>query len=125
MVQCNLVWILSDYLIHIFACGVLKTRLISRFDLSRWQRLIQKPYENGDERGLKLVRAILRPLMLRRTKETKDKMGKYAFPYFVFSLKFLIASISVYHALRLLEVLSITTLQCLFQSHTGPPTSSY
>ncbi|KAL5214658.1 hypothetical protein ABZP36_003810 [Zizania latifolia] len=41
-----------------------------------WQKLIQKPYENGDERGLKLVRAILRPLMLRRTKETKDKMGK-------------------------------------------------
>lgn len=40
-----------------------------------WQRLIQKPYENGDDRGLKLVRAILRPLMLRRTKETKDKIG--------------------------------------------------
>ncbi|CAM0911133.1 unnamed protein product [Alopecurus aequalis] len=40
-----------------------------------WQKLIQKPYENGDERGLKLVKAILRPLMLRRTKETKDKMG--------------------------------------------------
>ncbi|KAF6999025.1 hypothetical protein CFC21_015099 [Triticum aestivum] len=41
-----------------------------------WQKLIQRPYENGDERGLKLVKAILRPLMLRRTKETKDKMGK-------------------------------------------------
>ncbi|GJN12146.1 hypothetical protein PR202_ga30401 [Eleusine coracana subsp. coracana] len=41
-----------------------------------WQRLIQKPYEIGDDRGLKLVRAILRPLMLRRTKETKDKIGK-------------------------------------------------
>uniref|UniRef100_A0ACD5V1J1 Uncharacterized protein n=1 Tax=Avena sativa TaxID=4498 RepID=A0ACD5V1J1_AVESA len=40
-----------------------------------WQKLIQRPYENGDERGLKLVKAILRPLMLRRTKETKDKMG--------------------------------------------------
>ncbi|KAL6839781.1 hypothetical protein ACP4OV_030469 [Aristida adscensionis] len=40
-----------------------------------WKKLIQKPYENGDDRGLKLVRAILRPLMLRRTKETKDKMG--------------------------------------------------
>ncbi|KAG8064093.1 hypothetical protein GUJ93_ZPchr0004g39654 [Zizania palustris] len=44
-------------------------------DATWWQKLIQKPYENGDERGLKLVRAILRPLMLRRTKETKDKMG--------------------------------------------------
>uniref|UniRef100_A0A453AHM4 SWI/SNF-related matrix-associated actin-dependent regulator of chromatin subfamily A member 3-like 3 n=1 Tax=Aegilops tauschii subsp. strangulata TaxID=200361 RepID=A0A453AHM4_AEGTS len=41
-----------------------------------WQKLIQRPYENGDERGLKLVKAILRPLMLRRNKETKDKMGK-------------------------------------------------
>ncbi|TVU07435.1 hypothetical protein EJB05_47490, partial [Eragrostis curvula] len=40
-----------------------------------WQKLIQKPYEIGDDRGLKLVRAILRPLMLRRTKETKDKFG--------------------------------------------------
>uniref|UniRef100_A0ACD6AFP7 Uncharacterized protein n=1 Tax=Avena sativa TaxID=4498 RepID=A0ACD6AFP7_AVESA len=40
-----------------------------------WQKLIQRPYENGDERGLKLVKAILRPLMLRRTKETKDKTG--------------------------------------------------
>jgi DNA repair protein RAD5 len=46
-------------------------------DLYRWQKLIQKPYENGDDRGLKIVRAILRPLMLRRTKETKDKIGKY------------------------------------------------
>lgn len=50
-------------------------------DLSRWQKLIQKPYENGDDRGLKLVRAILRPLMLRRTKETKDKIGKYVFSF--------------------------------------------
>ncbi|CAN6242632.1 unnamed protein product [Urochloa humidicola] len=40
-----------------------------------WQKLIQKPYENGDDRGLKIVRAILSPLMLRRTKETKDKIG--------------------------------------------------
>jgi SNF2 family DNA or RNA helicase len=48
-------------------------------DLYRWQKLIQKPYENGDDRGLKIVRAILRPLMLRRTKETKDKIGKYVF----------------------------------------------
>ncbi|OEL14346.1 putative SWI/SNF-related matrix-associated actin-dependent regulator of chromatin subfamily A member 3-like 3 [Dichanthelium oligosanthes] len=40
-----------------------------------WQKLIQKPYENGDDRGLKIVRAILRPIMLRRNKETKDKIG--------------------------------------------------
>ncbi|XP_033129181.1 DNA repair protein RAD5B isoform X3 [Brassica rapa] len=40
-----------------------------------WNKLIQKPYENGDPRGLKLIKAILRPLMLRRTKETRDKEG--------------------------------------------------
>ncbi|XP_052208103.1 DNA repair protein RAD5B [Diospyros lotus] len=41
-----------------------------------WSKLIQRPYENGDQRGLKLIKAILRPLMLRRTKETKDKEGR-------------------------------------------------
>ncbi|KAJ1701896.1 hypothetical protein LUZ63_001675 [Rhynchospora breviuscula] len=41
-----------------------------------WSKLIQRPYENGEERGLNLVKAILRSLMLRRTKETKDKEGR-------------------------------------------------
>ncbi|CAL5337466.1 unnamed protein product [Camellia sinensis] len=41
-----------------------------------WSKLIQRPYENGDQRGMKLIKAILRPLMLRRTKETKDKEGR-------------------------------------------------
>ncbi|KAJ0970290.1 hypothetical protein J5N97_023167 [Dioscorea zingiberensis] len=41
-----------------------------------WHKLIQRPYESGDERGLKLVKAILRPLMLRRTKDTTDKEGR-------------------------------------------------
>ncbi|XP_061344667.1 DNA repair protein RAD5B-like [Gastrolobium bilobum] len=41
-----------------------------------WSKLIQRPYENGDPRALKLVKAILRTLMLRRTKETKDKEGR-------------------------------------------------
>lgn len=41
-----------------------------------WSKFIQKPYENGDQRGMKLIKAILRPLMLRRTKETKDKEGR-------------------------------------------------
>ncbi|KAK6929810.1 Helicase, C-terminal [Dillenia turbinata] len=41
-----------------------------------WHRLIQRPYESGDQRGLRLIRAILQPLMLRRTKETKDKEGR-------------------------------------------------
>nr|GMC79967.1 DNA repair protein RAD5B [Ipomoea batatas] len=35
-----------------------------------WNKLIQRPYENGDQR------AILRSLMLKRTKETKDKEGR-------------------------------------------------
>ncbi|KAK8468266.1 hypothetical protein PHAVU_007G272200 [Phaseolus vulgaris] len=41
-----------------------------------WQKLIQRPYENGDPRSLKLVKAILRMIMLRRTKESKDKEGR-------------------------------------------------
>ncbi|XP_050891264.1 DNA repair protein RAD5B isoform X2 [Lathyrus oleraceus] len=41
-----------------------------------WTKLIQKPYEQGDQRALKLVKGILRTLMLRRTKETKDKEGR-------------------------------------------------
>ncbi|XP_057771357.1 LOW QUALITY PROTEIN: DNA repair protein RAD5B [Salvia miltiorrhiza] len=41
-----------------------------------WNKLIQKPYDNGDMRGLQLVKAILKPLMLRRTKESKDKQGR-------------------------------------------------
>ncbi|KAK1315466.1 hypothetical protein QJS10_CPA06g00275 [Acorus calamus] len=45
-------------------------------NLAWWHKFIQKPYESGDERGLKLVKAILRPLMLRRTKETTDKEGR-------------------------------------------------
>jgi DNA repair protein RAD5 len=47
--------------------------------VSRWYKLIQKPFEEGDERGLKLVQAILRPLMLRRTKDSTDKEGRYIF----------------------------------------------
>ncbi|KAJ4828299.1 DNA repair protein rad5b [Turnera subulata] len=41
-----------------------------------WNKLIQKPYENGDPRAMKLIKAILRPLMLRRTKDTKDREGR-------------------------------------------------
>ncbi|CAN4116553.1 unnamed protein product [Withania somnifera] len=41
-----------------------------------WSKLIQRPYENGEQRALKLIKAILRPLMLRRTKDTKDKDGR-------------------------------------------------
>ncbi|XP_042469780.1 DNA repair protein RAD5B-like [Zingiber officinale] len=41
-----------------------------------WNSLIQTPYDMGDVRGLKLVKAILRSLMLRRTKDTRDKEGR-------------------------------------------------
>lgn len=41
-----------------------------------WNKLIQKPFEEGDERGLKLVQSILRPIMLRRTKYSVDQEGR-------------------------------------------------
>ncbi|XP_047317649.1 DNA repair protein RAD5B [Impatiens glandulifera] len=41
-----------------------------------WKKKIQNPYENGDPKGLKILRAILRPLMLRRTKDTTDINGR-------------------------------------------------
>ncbi|KAK1435105.1 hypothetical protein QVD17_00865 [Tagetes erecta] len=43
---------------------------------SWWNKLIQKPFEDGDERGLSLVQNILRPIMLRRTKSSTDKEGR-------------------------------------------------
>ncbi|XP_030453460.1 DNA repair protein RAD5A isoform X2 [Syzygium oleosum] len=41
-----------------------------------WNKLIQRPFEEGDERGLKLVQTILKPIMLRRTKLTTDREGR-------------------------------------------------
>ncbi|KAK1299928.1 hypothetical protein QJS10_CPB13g01709 [Acorus calamus] len=41
-----------------------------------WNKLIQKPFEEGNERALKLIQSILRPIMLRRTKSSTDKEGK-------------------------------------------------
>ncbi|XP_007015969.2 PREDICTED: putative SWI/SNF-related matrix-associated actin-dependent regulator of chromatin subfamily A member 3-like 2 isoform X2 [Theobroma cacao] len=41
-----------------------------------WNKLIQKPFEEGDERGLKVVQSILKPIMLRRTKCSTDRDGK-------------------------------------------------
>ncbi|KAL5580233.1 hypothetical protein UlMin_012675 [Ulmus minor] len=41
-----------------------------------WNKLIQKPYEEGDERGLKLVQSVLKPIMLRRTKFSTDRDGR-------------------------------------------------
>jgi DNA repair protein RAD5 len=50
---------------------------IAAYMLFRWNKLVQKPYEEGDERGLKLVQSILKPIMLRRTKNSMDKDGRY------------------------------------------------
>ncbi|KAM7256149.1 hypothetical protein ACFE04_011890 [Oxalis oulophora] len=41
-----------------------------------WNKLVQKPFEEGDMRGLKLVQSILKPIMLRRTKHSTDKEGR-------------------------------------------------
>ncbi|XP_062018169.1 DNA repair protein RAD5A-like [Rosa rugosa] len=41
-----------------------------------WNKLIQKPFEEGDERGLKLVQSILKTIMLRRTKFSTDREGR-------------------------------------------------
>ncbi|XP_010243463.1 PREDICTED: putative SWI/SNF-related matrix-associated actin-dependent regulator of chromatin subfamily A member 3-like 2 isoform X3 [Nelumbo nucifera] len=41
-----------------------------------WNKLVQKPFEEGDERGLKLVQSILRSMMLRRTKFSTDREGR-------------------------------------------------
>lgn len=41
-----------------------------------WNKLVQKPFDEGDERGLKLVQSILRPIMLRRTKSSTDREGR-------------------------------------------------
>lgn len=41
-----------------------------------WNKLIQKPFEEGDERGLSLVKSILKPIMLRRTKFSTDREGR-------------------------------------------------
>nr|XP_027122035.1 uncharacterized protein LOC113738976 [Coffea arabica] len=43
---------------HPIAGGVLLVPLF------RWQKLIQKPYESGDYRGMMLIKAIWRPLKL-------------------------------------------------------------
>lgn len=41
-----------------------------------WNKLIQKPFEEGDGRGLKLVQSILKSIMLRRTKHSTDRDGR-------------------------------------------------
>ncbi|KAL0418285.1 UNVERIFIED_CONTAM: DNA repair protein A [Sesamum radiatum] len=42
----------------------------------RWNKLVQKPFEEGDQRGLKLVQSILKRIMLRRTKSSTDREGR-------------------------------------------------
>ncbi|KAL6989855.1 DNA repair protein rad5b [Sarracenia purpurea var. burkii] len=72
-----------------------------------WSKLIQRPYESGDQRGLKLVKAILRPLMLRRTKDSKDKEGRSQNPVIVSKLMFNA------HEIRPILVLPPTDIQVI------------
>ncbi|KAG6432789.1 hypothetical protein SASPL_104376 [Salvia splendens] len=43
---------------------------------SWWNKLVQKPFEAGDGRGLTLVQSILKSIMLRRTKSSTDREGR-------------------------------------------------
>ncbi|GJX91790.1 retrovirus-related pol polyprotein from transposon TNT 1-94 [Tanacetum coccineum] len=52
------------------------TKYRSMIGALMWNKLIQKPFEDGDERGLSLVQNILRPIMLRRTKLSTDRDGR-------------------------------------------------
>ena len=45
-------------------------------DISWWNRVISKPFENQDEKALVRLRAVLHPLLLRRTKDMLDHLGK-------------------------------------------------
>ncbi|KAH1190232.1 DNA repair protein RAD5B [Glycine max] len=72
-VYCRIAW--KTYTVSCVSC-VLNLGVTWHGMARMWQKLIQRPYENGDPRSLKLVKAILRMLMLRRTKETKDKKGR-------------------------------------------------
>ncbi|KAI9919122.1 hypothetical protein PsorP6_011659 [Peronosclerospora sorghi] len=40
-----------------------------------WKRVINKPYEDGDVNALGRLKAILTPLLLRRTKHSRDRHG--------------------------------------------------
>lgn len=41
-----------------------------------WKRVIAQPHEKGDPRGIARLKAVLHPLLLRRTKTMKDVNGK-------------------------------------------------
>ncbi|GAB2294479.1 DNA repair protein rad5b [Dionaea muscipula] len=41
-----------------------------------WRSSIQQPFESGDPRALAWVKSILKSVMLRRSKESKDKQGR-------------------------------------------------
>lgn len=49
---------------------------MGKLGVVRWNKLVQKPFEEGDQRGLKLVQSILKRIMLRRTKSSTDREGR-------------------------------------------------
>lgn len=89
--------------------------------LFRWNKLIQKPYEEGDERGLKLVQSILKPIMLRRTKNSTDKEGKYVnFRYDAFYLSTLLYVVKLLrrsNSIRLCALKSLHSIKPLSPLH--------
>ena len=45
-------------------------------DLGWWRRVIARPFEEHDERALQRLKAVLQPLLLRRTKDMKNSNGE-------------------------------------------------
>ena len=47
-----------------------------------WNRVIKKPFDDGDEKAKERLRAVLGPIILRRTKDTIDRStGKPSLHY--------------------------------------------
>jgi hypothetical protein len=70
-----------------------------------WKRAIQVPCDGGDEDAFKRLRAVLRPIMLRRTKDSLDAQGSkiVALPHKrveIVTIRLNEASLNFYNALK-------------------------
>lgn len=74
---CNIILKFHSSLCFVHQILILLGNCFHSNQSSRWNKLVQKPFEEGDERGLKLVQSILKPIMLRRTKSSTDRDGRY------------------------------------------------
>lgn len=41
-----------------------------------WKKVISDPYDSQDPRAMSILRSVLKDIMLRRTKETRDHEGQ-------------------------------------------------